>query len=253
MKLQHMLGGLEGLGPVSTEKRAFVEEWEKIPFGVQIAMIALSPEVNLPSTPSTFNTVWTWAHLRTAAEGMNPFDYFRFRYFEKWLGGLSAAFVSLGYISQEELDARTGQYLAEPDSPLPTGGSDAIDARILTYLIRGDSPKRDIDVKPMFAVGDMVVVKDPPSVAHSRVPGFLRKKRGVIDAVYPGSYVYLDDIPSDGIGKSDESATPVYCVRFEPEEIWPGNAEPGFAVYADLFAPYLAEHVSAAASGRSVQ
>lgn len=29
VKLQHHLGGLEGLGPVAFEKRVFVEEWEK--------------------------------------------------------------------------------------------------------------------------------------------------------------------------------------------------------------------------------
>ncbi|MGO7778402.1 nitrile hydratase subunit beta, partial [Rhizobium johnstonii] len=28
MKLQHYLGGLEGLGTVSTETRVFVETWE---------------------------------------------------------------------------------------------------------------------------------------------------------------------------------------------------------------------------------
>ena len=34
MKLQHTLGGLEGLGPVCTETRVFVEDWEQRIFGI---------------------------------------------------------------------------------------------------------------------------------------------------------------------------------------------------------------------------
>ena len=42
MKLQHYLGGLEGLGPVTYEKRVFVEPWETRIFGIHVAMMALS-------------------------------------------------------------------------------------------------------------------------------------------------------------------------------------------------------------------
>ena len=39
---------------------------------------------------------------------MNPFDYFRFRYYEKWLGGISGWFSAKGYITAEKLEAKTG-------------------------------------------------------------------------------------------------------------------------------------------------
>ena len=42
MKLQHTLGGLEGLGPIDFEKRVFVEEWEKRIFGIHTALMGLS-------------------------------------------------------------------------------------------------------------------------------------------------------------------------------------------------------------------
>ena len=48
MKLQHSLGGLEGLGPVTFEKRVFVEPWEKRIFGIHVAMMALSSQLPLP-------------------------------------------------------------------------------------------------------------------------------------------------------------------------------------------------------------
>ena len=58
-------------------------------FGIHTATIALSPQLAyLPAAPSTFSTIWTWADLRKGAESMNPFDYFKFRYYEKWLGDI---------------------------------------------------------------------------------------------------------------------------------------------------------------------
>ena len=53
MKLQHYLGGLEGLGPITIEKRVFVEVWEKRIFGIHTAMMALSPQLPLPPPDST--------------------------------------------------------------------------------------------------------------------------------------------------------------------------------------------------------
>src|ERR1700739_4402565 len=161
MKLQHYLGGLEGLGSVTFKKRVFVEPWEKRIFGIHVAMMALSSQLPLPQTPSKFNTVWTWADLRKGAESLNPFDYFKYRYYEKWLGGISGYFVEKGYITQAELDARTAKLLSDPGTPPAKGGDAAIDARVIKYLVQGDSPKRDGGPKPRFSVGEKIVVKDP--------------------------------------------------------------------------------------------
>ena len=235
MKLQHYLGGLEGLGPVTFEKRVFVEPWEKRIFGIHVAMMALSSQLPLPATPSKFNTVWTWADLRKGAESLNPFDYFKFRYYEKWLGGISGYFVQKGYITEAELDARTQQILQTPSTAGRQGGDPAIDRRVVTYLVEGDSPKRDSATRPRFAVGDKVFVKNVPSIEHTRLPGYLRDRTGTVDTVYPATYTYLTPTGPDGIG----DAMPVYCVRFDPEEIWKGNADKNVVIYADLFEAYL--------------
>ena len=123
MKLQHYLGGLEGLPqPLDLEKRVFVEDWEKRIFGIHVAMMGLSnhlgsalPEYPIDDVPTEFHDEWTWASLRTGAEGMNPFDYFKFRYYEKWLGGISAFFVDRGYVSEAEIGALLGAVDAPTD------------------------------------------------------------------------------------------------------------------------------------------
>jgi hypothetical protein len=76
VKLQHYIGGLEGLPeplslePLSVEKRVFVEDWEKRIFGIHVAMMGLSnhlgaalPKYPIQDVPTTFKDYWTWGHL----------------------------------------------------------------------------------------------------------------------------------------------------------------------------------------------
>jgi nitrile hydratase len=246
MKLQHRLGGVEGLGPVSVEKKVFVQPWEERIFGIHVAMMALSnhldkslPKYPIKQVPTAFKDFWTWGHLRTGAEGMHPFDYFRLRYYEKWLGGISGFFIQKGYITKAELDAETATYLSSAKqssfSP-PPGGNPAIDSQVIRYLREGDSPKRELTTKPKFAEGAKVKVKDNPVVEHTRLPGHLRGKTGTIYLVYPGAYTYFFSTGPDGLGEP----MPVYLVAFNPKDIW-GEAlsEPNSTYYDDLFETYL--------------
>ena len=64
MKLQHYLGGLEGLdGPLDFEKRVFVEDWERRIFGIHVALMGLSsslrdalPGYDLDKVPTAFTS-----------------------------------------------------------------------------------------------------------------------------------------------------------------------------------------------------
>jgi nitrile hydratase beta subunit len=192
-------------------------------------------QLPLSRSESTFHTVWTWADLRMGAEALNPFDYFKFRYYEKWLGGICGYFVAQGYIAAEELEARTKEFLEHPEREFSQGGAASIDERVVDYLMKGDSPRRENLSAPAFGKGDAVRTKDAPTTAHTRLPGYLRGRNGVVETVYAGNYVYLCDTGNDGVG----APMPVYCVRFDPAVIWPGNAESNFYIYADLYAAYL--------------
>ncbi len=237
MKLQHYLGGLEGLPePLTLEKRVFVEEWEKRIFGIHVAMMGLSahlgsalPEYPIAEVPTEFRDEWTWASLRTGAEAMNPFDYFKFRYYEKWLGGISQFFIDQGYVSEEEISA----LIAAP-ATVPSGGDPAIDDQVIDYLRRGDSPRRDA-AHPKFAVGEQVRIANLPAGAHTRLPGYLRTRVGTVTRIFEGDYGYFVHT-GDGIG----DPMPIYIVEFAPEELWGVRAEPGAnTLYAELFEAYL--------------
>lgn len=225
MKLQHNIGGLEGLGPVNVEKRIFVQPWEKRVFGVHTAMMGLG--------------IWTWTELRTLAEGMNPVDYIKLRYYEKWLGGITAFLIDKGFFSQEEFEARTVKYLEDASASLPAkGGDPAITDRIVKYLWDGDSPLRDAPGKPKFAAQEKVRVRDFIPSAHTKLPGYLRGKTGVIDKVYDGMWAF----PPVATGPEGISGDPqpIYLVKFDPKEIWSRPyAESGEVVYVDLYETYL--------------
>ncbi len=245
MKLQHNLGGLEGLDPINFETQVFVEPWEKRIFGIHTAMMALSnhlntslPKYEIAKAPTTFKGFWTWGHLRKGAEAMHPFEYFRLRYYEKWLGGISGFFVGEGYITQEELDTRTAELLADnptATSPLPKGDNAAIDTQVDKYLKEGDSPLRPAPTPPKFKVGDKVKVKNVHPSAHSRLPGHLRNKEAVVALVYEGAFTYF--FPTeDGLG----TPMPVYSLRFQPQDMWPESlTEPNSVYYNDIFEVYL--------------
>jgi nitrile hydratase beta subunit len=239
MKLQHYLGGLEGFpGPLSLEKRVFVEEWEMRIFGIHVAMMGLSSHLGsaLPPYPmadvaSAFHDRWTWADLRTGAEALDPLDYFKFRYYEKWLGGITDFLIDRGYVTEDDLAARAADPTAQATR---TDGHPAIDDQVREYLRKGDSPRRDV-AHPKFAVGARVRISNVPAGAHTRLPGYLRGRVGTVDRALEGDYAYFCHT-ADGIG----DPMPVYVVAFDPDELWGERAEAGpMTVYAELFEAYL--------------
>lgn len=241
MKLQHYLGGLEGLPePLTFEKRVFVEEWEKRIFGIHVAMMGLSnhlgsalPQYPIDTVPTAFKDEWTWADLRTGAEAMNPFDYFKFRYHEKWLGGITQFFIDKGYVTEDELSARKEE-LAVDAAPALTDPAPAIDEQVVDYLRRGDSPRRDV-AHPKFAVGDSVRITNVPAAAHTRLPGYLRGRIGTVERIFEGDYAYFTHT-GDGIG----DPMPIYIVAFDPQDLFGERAEDGpLTIYAELFEAYL--------------
>lgn len=221
MKVQHYLGGIENLGPVDVEKRVFVEPWEAQLFAVHTTMMGTG--------------IWAWPDLRVLAESMNPLDYFKYRYYIKWLGGMCKFLISRNYISEKELEAKTKYYLENPDAAQPNAGNNDVTERVIEYFYTGANPYRDVAVNPIFRVGDTVRVKDMPPAVHTRLPGYLRNRIGVVETVYKGAYLYADNVPTDGIC----TAQPVYLVKFKTRDLWDDIPDKGDVLYNDCFEVYL--------------
>lgn len=235
MRLQHYLGGLENLGPVNPDRSVFAAGWEKRIFGIHTVMMAASSHLGHAAPVSSFREHWTWAHLRTGAEAMQPFEYFKYRYYEKWLMGISGFFIDRGYVDPVSLDNLTTHYRALPDAPLPASPNFALAEQIGRYLRHGDSGLRSAQ-PARFKIGDTVLIGDPAEADHTRLPGFLRKRRGVIKEVYAGAFEYFVSTGADGLTGPQQ----VYSVAFDAAHLWgEARCEPDTVIYADLFDTYI--------------
>ncbi|NRF84161.1 nitrile hydratase subunit beta [Burkholderia gladioli] len=243
MKLQHHLGGLANLGAVNLDTRVFAQPWERRIFGIHTVMMAESahladalPRYPLADLPTAFRDTWTWASLRTGAEAMQPFEYFKYRYYEKWLMGISQFFIDRGYLSADELAERTAAYRTAPEAALPSTPAPVLNEQIRAYLRQGDSGRQPRANAARFVAGDAVRVADPEAVDHTRLPGYLRNRAGIVDHVYPDAWSYFVDTGADGIG----APMPVYRIVFRGEDVWgPRQGEPNTRLYADLYEAYL--------------
>lgn len=221
MKVQQYLSGIDGLGPVHVEKRVFVEPWEARLFGVHSAMMGTG--------------IWAWPDLRVRAEGMNPLDYFKYRYYIKWQGAMVDFLVKHNYITEKDLDAKTDYYLKNPDAELPDQGTPEVTQRVIDYFYTGANPRVNVTVHPKFKDGDTVRINDMPAAPHTRLPGCFRNKVGVVEKAYEGAWLYSDSVPTDGLGVPQ----PIYLVRFKTCDIWNDIPATEDVVYFDFFEVYV--------------
>lgn len=98
----------------------------------------------------------------------------------------------------------------------------------------GASCRVDADVKPKFKPGDHVVVRNLNPKHHTRLPRYVRGKRGVVERDH-GVFVFPDASAHGG----GERPQHVYSVRFDAKELWGAEAAKGGGLYIDLFDDYV--------------
>jgi len=216
----HDMGGMHGFGSIERDNpRArvwFRTDWEARVCGMQDMCV-----------PRYFNL----DAFRYGIERMNPAHYLRAPYFERWLETIAANMIEAGYLTREELEARTQLLRDDPDVALPRQASGAPEMTLPALpaepLVRALSPR--------FTVGEAVVAMNIHPTGHTRLPRYARGKQGVIHRVH-GSHVFADT-NADGRGEHPQV---VYNVRFDGRELWGVSAEPGTTVSLDLWESYLA-------------
>jgi len=91
-----------------------------------------------------------------------------------------------------------------------------------------------MDPAHYLQAGDAVVTRNVHPHGHTRLPRYVRGKRGVIHRLH-GIHVY-PDTNAHGQG---EQPQPLYSVRFEGRELWGESAEPNEQVHVDCWESYL--------------
>lgn len=211
----HDMGGMSGMGPVVIEANepVFHAAWEKRVFAVRLACI--------------FHRKWNGNMNRYAVERMPRAEYLASTYYEKVLCGLETLLVERAVVTEQELQSGHAAGKADVAGVL---GIDGLD-NLLRNRIRA---RREENVPPKFKTGDHVIARNSTPAGHTRLPGYARGRRGVIDRDF-GVFVFPDSSAMTG----DPKPQHLYNVRFTARELWGDTASPHDSVYVNLWDDHL--------------
>ena len=210
------LGGAMGFGPVAPEpdEPVFHAPWER-------EVLALTLAAGVCGR-------WSGDGSRFARESLHPAVYLTSSYYEIWLAALEKLAAQTGLVDGTELSA--GRALSEPQPVARVLRGEEVE-RVLSA---GFPSSRPAAGAPRFAVGEEVKIKNMHPTGHTRLPGYARGKRGVVEAIR-GCFVF----PDTNAENAGENPQWCYAVRFTPRELWGTQPERGGSVNIDAFEPYL--------------
>jgi nitrile hydratase subunit beta len=98
----------------------------------------------------------------------------------------------------------------------------------------GGSCRVEAEVPAKFKAGDRIVVRNINPARHTRLPRYVRGKRGVVERDH-GVFVF-PDTSAHGEGAKPQH---VYNVRFDAQDLWGADAPAKDHLYLDLWDDYL--------------
>ena len=217
MNAVHDMGGVPGFGAVELEENepVFHEEWEGRMFGLMVS-----------AGRGYFS--------RAAIESIEPATYLSSSYYERWMLALESAMVAKGVLTPEELEDKTSYFAANPDAVPARRENPELAARTRAGMYRQRKPRREQVAPPKFNPGDSVRARDIETTGHTRLPRYVRRRRGAVHEVY-GVY----DFPDAVDGPDAVPPQYVYNVRFPASELWGESAEPEGSLHIDMWESYL--------------
>jgi hypothetical protein len=262
----HDMGGMDGFGPVLTERDepVFHAEWERRMFAIALTSMGTR----------SFNI----DEYRRTIERMPPAQYLAASYYERWLYALENLLIEKGVIARHEVDIVMEALRSVPSSPpAPSsskkkmdaagdkegvnaataeansageagkreggegnGASDdaagATDSDGLSQVLGGGARSLRFDKKfhPLFKPGDRVIARNMNPTGHTRIPRYVRGRHGVIYRDW-GVFVF-PDTHACGQGTKPQHC---YAVEFDGNELWGSEHPAGDLVYVDLWEDYL--------------
>lgn len=213
------LGGLPGFGAVTPEPEGelFHAAWEPRALALVLAMGATGS--------------WNIDMSRAARETLPA--YRRMSYYAIWLAALEKLMLERGQLFADEIKAGAMRHPAAPVARVLRA------ADVSSALARGTPAERPAPGPARFAVGDAVRMRAAAADHHTRLPGYVRGRRGVVERVH-GAHVFADS-HAQGLGEQPQW---LYTVVFEEAELWGGEApRQNLAVSVDAWESYL-EHAT---------
>ena len=211
------MGGMQGWGPVPapTDEPPFVEPWEGRAFAMTVLTMGRISGRNLDA-------------FRHALGRLHPVDYLVDGYYGRWLNAAELMLTDSAILAPGAVDARArrnrGEDVPEPAAPEPAKPD---------YKPTAGGSLRTVEEPAAFAVGDAVHTRDMHPTGPSKLPGYLRRRPGVVVAVRPPHV-----LPDTNAVFEGENAQYVYTVAFSSTELWGPGAEE-FTLHAELFESYL--------------
>lgn len=213
----HDIGGMDNIGPVNIEKDepVFHEDWESRVYAMTLATMGAG--------------IFVTDEVRFVTETIPPADYLTFKYYEKWLYSLEQLMLQKNMVTQEELES------GEVSAPELTAGIEAASLERMAYGMKNRIPVFvDADIPPRFKVGDTIVARNINPLHHTRIPRYIRGRRGVVEMDH-GIFLLPDTNAHGGPDKPQH----VYSVRFSARELWGEDAPANDSLYIDLFDDYM--------------
>lgn len=211
------LGGRPGHGPVLPEPEGelFHADWEPRALALTLAMGATGS--------------WNLDAARAARETLP--DYAKLGYYQIWLAALEKLMRERGQLLPGEIEAGRMLHAAVPVRRVLRAED------VAQALARGSPTERPAPGPARFALGQAVRLRAEAMDHHTRLPGYARGKRGLIERVL-GAHIFADS-HAQGLGEAPQW---LYTVVFDGAELWQGDngkANDGLSVSIDAWEPYL--------------
>jgi nitrile hydratase subunit beta len=211
----HDLGGREGFGPIvdKADDKPFHADWEMRAFGIK--------EVSAASSS------WTIDWFRHCRELVVPVDYLTRPYFDQRLTTRAAQLIDEGYLTFDEIKRGTSAFSPKPGLPPQTPEAARAFVRTPTsFAVTVNTP-------PRFALGGQVRCRLDGGSGHTRLPGYVRGRAGVIHALH-GGHAF-----ADASAHGEERGEHLYTVSFAAADLWPEAKGSRDRVFVDLWESYL--------------
>ena len=207
------LGGKPNPGPVTPEPEGelFHAAWEPRALALTLAMGATGS--------------WNIDMSRAARETLPNYD--QLSYYEIWVAGLQKLLLERGLLGPDEIAATHALHAPQP-VPRVLAAAD-----VAHVLAKGAPTERAATSPARFSAGQTVRTHAGPVPHHTRLPGYVRGKRGVIERVH-GMHVFAD---AHALGLGEQPRW-LYTVVFDGAELW-SDAKAGLKVSVDAWEPYL--------------